>query len=133
MRILFITLFFIISFSLSICSQSYIKEADIKKLEVKYQACLDNGDYMLGCSNQFYVEMDSCLNVAYKQLRQTSDELVKAALKKEQLEWLKIRDRKFAYIDKTNKDEGQDGEMFRRDEKANFVKERVLVLIRKLN
>ena len=88
---------------------------------------------MVGCSKEFYKSMDSCLNVAYRQLKEKLDPTSKATLRKEQLAWLKVRDRKFRQIDRTNKEEGQDGDMFRQDEKARLVKDRVLILIKRLN
>lgn len=87
---------------------------------------------MLGCANAYYKLMDSCLNVAYRQLIKTLDNSSKEALKKEEIIWLKTRDKKFKLIEKANKMEGQDGEMVRTDKKADFVKERVLVLIKRL-
>lgn len=114
-------------------SQTRIKESDLKKIETNYKLCLDRGAFMLGCSREFYRDLDSCLNLVYKQLKEKLDVPSKAALNKEQLEWLKTRDLKFQQIDRTNKEEGQDGEMFRQDEKATFVRDRVLILIKRLN
>lgn len=114
-------------------SQKRIHESDIKMIEKRYQSCLDKGSYMLSCSKGFYNEMDSCLNVAYKQLREKLDRPSKAALKREQLNWLNARDFKFQKIDGAILEEGQDGEMFRQAEKADIVRERVLVLVTRIN
>jgi len=76
--------------------------------------------------------MDSCLTVAYKQLLTKSDKSAKGALKKEQAAWVKNQNKEFNTIDHSTKIEGRDGEMEIEDEKAKFIKERVLVLISKL-
>jgi uncharacterized protein YecT (DUF1311 family) len=133
MRPLLITLTALIGLSAPCSSQTRIKESDLKKVETDYKLCLDEGAFMLGCSKEFYKDLDSCLNVVYKQLKEKLDASSKAALKKEQLGWLKTRDLKFQQIDRTNKEEGQDGKMFRQDEKAAFVRDRVLILIKRLN
>lgn len=132
MKQLLITIITLIGLSSPGFTQSRIDESDIKMIEKRYQSCLNDGSYMLGCSKDFYNEMDSCLNVAYKQLREKLDEPSKAALKREQLNWIKARDLNFEQIDRANLEEGQDGEMFRKAEKANFVRDRVLVLVRRI-
>jgi uncharacterized protein YecT (DUF1311 family) len=101
-------------------------------IEKDYQNCLDKGEYMYGCSIHYYNQMDSCLNVIYNQSMRLLKENSKEKLKKEQLIWLKSREHTFELIDKTNKDEGQDGEMIRKDLKADYVKERVLFLIQRI-
>ncbi|HEX7414881.1 MAG TPA: lysozyme inhibitor LprI family protein [Bacteroidia bacterium] len=126
---------FILLFSSSfmfVCAQTNIKAKDIALIDKNYQVCLDSGQYMGGCSYTYYNQMDSCLNVAYKQLQKKLDKTAKAALKKEQVDWLKTRDQEFKSIDQTNKMEGRDGEMIRESEKAQVVKKRVLVLITKI-
>ncbi|RZL51243.1 MAG: DUF1311 domain-containing protein [Pedobacter sp.] len=120
---------FLIYFSSPCLSQERIKEANIKSIDQHYHSCLDKGENMLGCSITYYHEMDSCLNIAYKQLRKKLNEPSKIALKKEQLAWLKARDHKFSEIDAAYKGDVQDNKMFRFDEKANFVRWRTIVLL----
>ena len=84
---------------------------------------------MYGCAVQYYALLDSSLNVAYKQLMKKLDLPGKNALKKEELAWLKERDLKFKSINSKNILEGQDAEMIAESEKADFIKERVLVLL----
>lgn len=122
---------FIIYFTLPCLSQERIKVSNIISLEQQYQSCLDKGTDMLGCSIKFYKEMDSCLNIAYVQLRVTLDVQSKASLKEEQLAWLKARDLKFQKIDNVNKGDFQDKKMFKFDAKANFVMERTINLIKR--
>ena len=41
---------------------------DIEAYENKYQECLDKGINMLGCTQLFYKQSDSLLNVVYKKI-----------------------------------------------------------------
>jgi uncharacterized protein YecT (DUF1311 family) len=101
-------------------------------IENKYQNCLDKGQNMLECSQTFYKEADSILNVAFKRIRQKCDSAQKENLKDEQLEWLSKRDIAF----KKNKNEvsketetkitefKNDENMMLLDKNANMVIER---------
>ena len=110
----------------------------IDDMSKKYQTCLDAGKDMLGCSQHFYAQMDSTLNVAYNNLLTLLNSTEKESLKKEQLMWLKKRDTYFKKKDKIFQDNvkkgnwGQDMKMITYDDKANYVKERVIVLIKKI-
>jgi uncharacterized protein YecT (DUF1311 family) len=109
----------------------------IDSLQTQYQLCLDKGQNMLGCSKVFYYQMDSLLNLRYKQLRLTCDSIQKENLKDEQLEWLSKRDKQFLKNQKqTNKeakkegyDVGQDEKMVLTDTNAMYVKQRVIELL----
>jgi uncharacterized protein YecT (DUF1311 family) len=109
----------------------------IKTLEIQHQACLDKGQYMLGCTKIFYYQMDSLLNVQYKKLRSKCQGLQKENLKDEQLEWLLKRDKQFNLnkqsVNKQAKKEGYDGgqdeTMILIQENAMFIKKRVVELI----
>lgn len=135
-RSLSIILFFLF-FSMISRSQT---TATIDSLENESQACLDKGEFMLGCSIHFYNQMDSMLNIVYNKLRSGLDSSQKELLKKEQKEWLKKRDKYFRQTEdklkKAIKENGgiaaQDDEMFRYEDNARFVKERILELINKL-
>ena len=113
--------------------------AGVNDLAEKHQACLDEGKDMLGCTSRFYSQMDSLLNLAYNNLRKKMSEADKNALKIDQRDWLKKRD---AYFKKQEQEvtkemdapKSQWGEMqymVLYDAEANFVKDRVTVLIRK--
>lgn len=109
----------------------------VENMATKHQTCLDSGIDMLGCSKSFYLQMDSMLNVVYHQLRATLGEKQKQALKNQQFKWIKKRDTYFNKQDNTlqkkyEKGEwGRDMEMITYDDKANFIKERVIVLIKR--
>ena len=82
--------------------------------------------------------MDSMLNAVYIKLKATLGARQKEALKNQQLAWIKKRDIYFKKQDKVfqknyKKEEwGTDMEMITYDDKANFIKERVTILIRRL-
>jgi len=112
-------------------------EKTIDSLQNLEQACLDKGQFMLGCSEKFYFQMDSLLNLEYKKLHSKCDSIQKENLKDEQLQWLSKRDNQFkknqVQEDKDAKEGGYDGgedeTMMLTDDNAKFVKERVLELI----
>src|SRR5690606_30790237 len=80
------------------CLTSFSQTAKtIDILESKYQVCLDKGEFMLGCSEKFYFQMDSLLNVEYKKLRAKCDSIQKVNLKEDQVKWLAIRDKQFMF------------------------------------
>jgi uncharacterized protein YecT (DUF1311 family) len=121
----------LLAYSLCISAQTTIKPYNIVLIDKQYQVCLDDGQNMK-CALSYYNKMDSCLNVAYKQLLSKLDKSSKVTLKKEQSAWLKEEEKEFKAIDQENTIEGRDGEMAIEDEKAKFIKERVLVLINKI-
>jgi uncharacterized protein YecT (DUF1311 family) len=108
----------------------------IKKLEIEHQNCLDNQAWMLGCSIKYNKQMDSLLNIVYNKKRQLLNKEEKLKLKEEQLVWLKKRDantKKVSTKIKTDTDIiGSDLQMIITDEEANFVKKRVIYLIKSL-
>jgi uncharacterized protein YecT (DUF1311 family) len=117
------------------CNSQTLKT--IEKIESSYQNCLDKGDNMKGCSVEYYKKADSLLNVAYKKLRLKLSIEEQSSLKTEQLEWLKKRDKYFQKVYSETKKEGDfiegsnDFDMIVIDKKAEFVFERVKVLIKK--
>lgn len=92
---------------------------------------------MLGCTERFYFQMDSLLNVLYKKLRSKCDSIQKENLKDEQLQWISKRDKQFRenqkQVHKEAKEKGYDGweieTMILIDKNAMFVKERVIELL----
>jgi uncharacterized protein YecT (DUF1311 family) len=107
---------------------------DVKTIERKYQLCLDEGTDMLGCTNRFYAEMDKILNTVYNKYSATLTEVEKDKLKTEQKEWLNQRDARIKkQIQVLNRKSGSNDEiMTLRNDNAVFVKQRVLVLIKKI-
>lgn len=78
------------------------------------------------------------LNVVYNKLMSPLNAPAKAALKKEQLDWLAKRDIFFKKQDKIfddnykKKNWGLEMQMVTYDDKAGFIKKRVIVLARRL-
>jgi uncharacterized protein YecT (DUF1311 family) len=114
-------------------TKPHIQAGDVQQLATTYQQCLDKGENMYGCAVVYYTQLDSCLNLAYKQLRNKLDKNQQVTLKLEELSWLKTRDQKFKTIEQTNTVQGRDGDMIVQDKKDAIVKERVLQLIKKLD
>lgn len=131
MRKLFFGLIFILFLSHYSYSQSL---SVLNLLDNKHQKCLDKGNNMLLCTQKYYAQMDSLLNVAYKNYRTTLTDSQKQSLKTEQLNWLTSRDSYFRKINKELKtDQGsRDAQMIAMDEKAQFIRERVVYFIKKL-
>lgn len=109
----------------------------IDSIRITYQNCLDKGENMLGCTRRYYSQMDSLLNVVYKNLRNQSDAAGKDRLKSEQKKWLTKRDAYFKKVEKDPLNEITPGELSRDeamiiiDQKADYVRERVEALLRK--
>jgi uncharacterized protein YecT (DUF1311 family) len=109
----------------------------IDSLAIRYQICLDKGEFMYDCSNFFYNQMDSLLNLRYKQLRALCDAVQLENLKDDQLDWLSKRDKQFIknqkQVNKAAKKDGyeggQDEAMILMDINAKFVKNRVIELV----
>ncbi|MCU7617184.1 DUF1311 domain-containing protein [Chryseobacterium sp. PBS4-4] len=117
------------------CNSQTLKT--IEKIETSYQNCLDKGDNMKGCSVEYYKKADSLLNVVYMKLRLKLSVEEQSSLKTEQLEWLKKRDKYLQKVYSETKKEGDfiegsnDFDMIVIDKKAEFVFERVKVLIKR--
>ena len=123
--IIYITLF------LPLISVSQNKK-DIEAYENKYQECLDKGINMLGCTQLFYKQSDSLLNVVYKKIYSRLDSKRKAKLKSSQLIWLKKRDAEFKSFEAEKSDPSlgvEDNKMVVLDKKAIYVLDRVYFLI----
>jgi uncharacterized protein YecT (DUF1311 family) len=105
---------FLIIISIFTCLTGFSQTAKtIDSLESQHQSCLDKGEFMLGCTERFYFQMDSLLNVLYKKLRSKCDSIQKENLKDEQLQWISKRDKQFRenqkQVHKEAKEKGYDG------------------------
>jgi len=109
----------------------------IESLENKYQACLDKGQNMLGCANTFYAQVDSLLNLQYRNLLGQMGAAGSVRFKKEQRKWLTDRDKHFVLLKQqvykeavdNGFDGGQDEQMIVAERKAMYVKQRVVELL----
>ncbi|HVA99542.1 MAG TPA: lysozyme inhibitor LprI family protein [Bacteroidia bacterium] len=106
-------------------------EKTIDSLQNQYQGCLDKGECMLCCTQIFYAQMDSLLNVTYFKLRSTLDSTDRKTLYKSQKNWLKKRDAYFkkALTEFENENGGIDDMMIMDDKNAQYVEARVLILL----
>ena len=136
MQILKITLLSLVLILLAFTTQSQTL-AQLGSMSKKYQDCLDAGTNMLGCSQQYYKQMDSLLNVVYNKIRKPMNATDKLALKNEQLKWLQRRDTYFKKVDRQSAVDsgsgpiGQDFLMIALDEKASLVRKRVEELMKR--
>jgi uncharacterized protein YecT (DUF1311 family) len=119
-------------FQIGYCSAQTIKTVD--SLEDAEQACLDKGVGMPDCAFRFYDQMDSLLNVVYRKLYAGYSPAQQSSLKSQQRLWLKKRDEYFRKVAKEKEElQGGDAAMIKADKRAQFVKNRVIVLIRMAN
>lgn len=125
-RVVFLGL--LLTFPLSLEAQNL---KDISNFETEYQACLDKGIDMQGCSVSYYQKSDSLLNVVYKQLKLKLNLQEQSVLRSEQKKWLVYRDIYFkkAYLEAKKEngdsDKGHNFIMFLYDKKMNYVLNRV--------
>jgi uncharacterized protein YecT (DUF1311 family) len=61
----------------------------LDQLAVQHQQCLDQGKAMMLCSRQYSIQMDSMLNVVYKDLLQHYNPQQQNQLRIQQREWIK--------------------------------------------
>ncbi|MCB0740979.1 MAG: lysozyme inhibitor LprI family protein [Chitinophagaceae bacterium] len=128
-RILMVNLL-VISMNLSSYSQSL---KTLVTMENQYQSCLDLGQNMVGCSEYYYYQIDSFLNVIYKKIMSSIDSSEKVRLRKKQREWLVLRDKQFSQIGyryiKTKSQDAkyidEDSIMITFDKKAEIVEKRI--------
>lgn len=116
-------------FALNVSAQNF--NENLIKLSNQNQECLDKGGNMLGCSQKYNIQVDSLLNVVYKNIRKDLNETQQLDLKNKQLAWIKNRDLEFKKIDAQNTGlgKGSDDLMVKTQQKADFVSERVSFLI----
>jgi len=118
------------------CNSQTLKT--IEKIETAHQECLDSGENMNGCSEEYFAKADELLNTIYKKLKQKLSANEQSILKSEQLKWIKKRDKYFQKVYLDTKREGEFGEgssgfnMIVTDLQAKFVMDRVKTLMKKL-
>lgn len=134
-----ILLFVCISFCQAVVGNAQTLQV-ITDLSTKHQNCLDSGKHMLTCSELYYSEMDSMLHLAYENLKSRLSENGKTEIKAEQIRWLQKRDEYHKQTIKRYQKYVKSGEwgpemylMIYNDDEAEFVKKRVVELIKRLN
>ena len=112
---------------------------DIKNLESASKTCSDSAKNKLLCSREYYLKMDSMMKIAYINLSSSINNRLQTYLKKEQLNWLKKRDKYFLKQNEEARKNEKKGKapaetyvkVLQND--AEFIKERVLELIDRIN
>jgi uncharacterized protein YecT (DUF1311 family) len=111
----------------------------IDSLKKINQTCLDSGWHMSSCEYNYFLQLDSILNVVYHKLQLILSPSDIETLKKEQIHWLKQRDIVYnksykEYLDSLRSREwGTDMEEIAIGDKTDFTEKRVLELIGRLN
>jgi len=108
----------------------------IEEIKTQYQNCLDNGNFMLGCSYEYYNKADSLLDMVCHKIEVGLKKDQREQFRKEQTKWLKKRNAYFKKIRKRNLVidhlATDDQKMMVADEQAEFIFERVEELIKRL-
>ena len=142
MRSIGVKIFLVVGMLALMHSRSYGQTLEtIRSLKESERQCLDKGQNMLRCTTIFYIEMDSVLNLAYSSLRNKLNAAEIAALKKNEQEWIKKKDAYFKnhvrevelQINAKKSEWGELGYQFLYADEADFIKERAVELITKLN
>jgi uncharacterized protein YecT (DUF1311 family) len=127
-----------IIFILLSCSDKKDYRKQLEKLDNERQRCLDHGERMMDCSYQYSQQMDSMLNVVYKDLMTHYDKEDKNQLRLEERTWIQKRDKElkriYNNINKKREKEDwlpQDDRMIAYDEEAKLIRKRVIELIDK--
>jgi uncharacterized protein YecT (DUF1311 family) len=74
------------------CQREMDYNAKLENLSIEHQKCLDSGIAMMNCSQKYAFQMDSMLNVVYKDLIKRYDKPDQEKLKEEERMWIKQRD-----------------------------------------
>jgi len=109
-------------------------------LSMKYQQVLDTGKDMFGSTRLYDLQIDRMLNVVYNRLLHTCNLNQRQNLKTEEQNWIKKRDAYFRRtmnkMLRTSRRESsiaRDEDMMRLNDNSEFVKKRVLFLLKRTN
>ncbi|SDF22793.1 lysozyme inhibitor LprI family protein [Chitinophaga filiformis] len=128
---------FILCLPLCICMNVFAQtsKSAVDSLEKRYQLCLAAGKSQYNCALQYYTQMDSLLNTVYRQLYDNLDNNRRTTLQISQAQWEEKRQTYFKDIDlRVEKKRAQtlaglDDDMIVTDNKATFLKTRVIELL----
>jgi uncharacterized protein YecT (DUF1311 family) len=111
----------------------------LDSLERSYQLCLDKGEHKYQCALTYYTQLNSLLDTVYLQLCNNMDSNGVRHLRLDQQAWLEKKELFFKKMDervvKLSKKtmDGLDDEMISTDNKAAYIKERLLELLSSKN
>lgn len=128
---------FILCLPLCICMNVFAQtsKSAVDSLEKRYQHCLAEGKSQYNCALQYYSQMDSLLNMVYRQLYDNLDNNRRATLQISQAQWEEKKQTYFKDIDlRVEKKRpqtlaGLDDDMIVTDNKATFLKTRIIELL----
>ncbi|ACU58204.1 lysozyme inhibitor LprI family protein [Chitinophaga pinensis] len=109
----------------------------VDSLEKRYQQCLSEGKSNFNCALQYYTQMDSLLHSVYTELYDNLDNNRRQTLQISQQQWEEKRETYFKDIDvRVEKKRpltlsGLDDDMIVTDNKAAFLKTRIVELLGK--
>jgi uncharacterized protein YecT (DUF1311 family) len=114
------------------CQANYA--VTLGSLENNYQKCLDEGDNMYGCSQQYYQQLDGLLQTVLKDLKANMKVSQRTTFRNEQTAWAQKKEAYFKQLPKSVKEEnedlsGADLQMVIMDKKSEFLIERINELI----
>ena len=128
-----------ISLFISINAFSQIGKTTVDSLELRYQQCLGEGNNMYNCALQYYTQMDSLVNAVYRQLYTKLDNNRRESLQVSQQLWVEKKDAYFRNIEiRAEKKRpltlpGLNDDMIVTDNKAEYLKSRVIELLENIN
>ena len=130
---------FILCLPLCICLNVFAQtsKSAVDSLEKRYQQCLSEGKSNFNCALQYYSQMDSLLHNVYSELYDNLDTNRKQTLQISQQQWEEKKETYFKDIDlRVEKKRpltlsGLDDDMIVTDNKAAFLKTRVVELLGK--
>ncbi|WP_143308770.1 lysozyme inhibitor LprI family protein [Chitinophaga vietnamensis] len=128
-------LFFVAVFLCNqISAQQQSQQAALDSIENRYHQCLANSQRMYDCAAVYYHDVDSLLRGTLQQLYSSLDPVQLSKLQQDQTSWEERKDAFFRKIDerveKMHKRtmDGLDDDMISTDNKAAFIKDRVISL-----
>lgn len=121
----------LITFLLTLNISAQTLHETLMKLSSQNLECLDAEKNVLECSQKYYKQLDSLLNVVYKNIQENLNETKKQDLQNRQQIWIKSRDIQFKKIDIQNKElvNNEDNLIVKTQAKCDFVFERVSFMI----
>ncbi|TWW02340.1 lysozyme inhibitor LprI family protein [Chitinophaga pinensis] len=130
---------YILCLPLCICMNVFAQtsKSAVDSLEKRYQQCLSEGKSNFNCALQYYTQMDSLLHSVYTELYDNLDPNRRQTLQISQQQWEEKKETYFKDIDvRVEKKRpltlsGLDDDMIVTDNKAAFLKTRVVELLGK--
>jgi uncharacterized protein YecT (DUF1311 family) len=114
-----------------------VSKSTVDSLEKQYQECLSQGGSQYSCALEYYTAMDTLLNKVYHQVYKSMDDNQREMLMTSQEQWTERKEAYFRDIDirvekkRPQTLSGLDDDMIVTDNKAAYIKSRVIELLGK--